>query len=222
MPNISQPFSGQTVPICDDAVQVNLSNDLPVALAVQISDITGATIVFDSSASFPPGSQSSMMHVAGSGFKWFSAFGGSFSTGYSFSASNAECCSFHPVPLPVAFLLEVMGVKPHKGVKPGKSSDSEAVNRPALLIHSRGRHQTCWHFSRAIYGGEEGNPAYWMLRKTSKTTWRLTLRRVSHEVVEYHCTTKKSAALPEKFEIIRPDKGGEFKNWPRFIKVSPA
>ena len=131
-------------------------------------------------------------------------------------------CRFHTQPLPAALLLEVRGRGPGAGVQPGKRcSDSDSVNRPTHLIHCRDQHHICRYFSRAIYGCECGNPAYWMLEKTSETTWSLILRRVSHEVAEYYCMTDNRDDAPTTFKRVRVDRL-EFENWPQFITVSPA
>jgi hypothetical protein len=101
----------------------------------------------------------------------------------------------------------------------GGSAVGTGLNRPTVLLHAEDADYAGYWFSRAIdLGDDGGNPAFWMLRKTARDTWSLSLRRGKGEVAAYRAKTKIRQAFPIKLTRIRTKAA--FKEWPSTITIS--
>ena len=114
-------------------------------------------------------------------------------------------------PLPVGLSLRL-----DTPVEGGSVSGREQLNRDTLLIRSQDPNFECCWFSRPLdFSADSGNPAFWMLQKTARDTWLLSLRRVSGEVASYHLNTKNKG-FPIKLQKGRTTR--DFQ-WPRTITI---
>jgi hypothetical protein len=142
---------------------------------------------------------------------------GSFRLSGSQSRPRGGRCKFfranEPVPVGLSLRLDTP-------VKGGTAAGREQLNRDTLLIRAQDPNFTCCWFSRPLdFGVDSGNPAIWMLQKSTRDTWLLCLRRITGEVAAYHLKTGK-AGFPITLKKGRVSK--EFTNWPRSITVGWA
>jgi hypothetical protein len=118
-------------------------------------------------------------------------------------------------PLPVALSLHF-----DTPIHGGTAAACEQLNQDTLLIRTQDPNFDCCWFSLPLdFGAAGDNPAYWMLQKTARDTWLLSLRRSSSDMAAYHLKTNKHA-FPIALKKGRVSE--EFKNWPRTITVSWA
>jgi hypothetical protein len=118
-------------------------------------------------------------------------------------------------PLPVALNLHF-----DTRIDGGTAVAREQLNRDTLLIRAQDPNFShCWFSLPLDFGAASGNPAFWMLEKTARDTWLLSLRQSSGDVAAYHLKTKKDA-FPITLKKDRVSK--EFTNWPGTITVSWA
>jgi hypothetical protein len=126
-------------------------------------------------------------------------------------------CIFFPANelLPVALNLHF-----DTRIDGGTAVAREQLNRDTLLIRAQDPNFShCWFSLPLDFGAASGNPAFWMLEKTARDTWLLSLRQSSGDVAAYHLKTKKDA-FPITLKKDRVSK--EFTNWPLTITVSWA
>jgi hypothetical protein len=125
-------------------------------------------------------------------------------------------CKYFPADrlLPIALQLRLGAA-----IKGRNSAAGESLHRPTQLLHAQeADFAGCW-FSPAInVGDENGNPAFWMLRKTATDTWQLSLRRGGAVVAAYRAKTKSHRASSIKLKMVRANN--KFTQWPATVTIS--
>src|SRR5262245_18823915 len=101
----------------------------------------------------------------------------------------------------------------------GGSAAGESLHQPTQLLHAQEvDFAGCW-FSPAIHlGDKNGNPAFWMLRKTATDTWQLSLRLGSAVVAAYRAKTKSKRTSSITLKMVRANN--KFKQWPATVTIS--
>jgi hypothetical protein len=101
----------------------------------------------------------------------------------------------------------------------GGNAARAGLNRPTLLLHAQDADFAGSWFSSAVDLGDDSRyPAFWVLRKTARDTWLLSLRGGKGDVAAYRAKTKIRQAFPIKLKRIRSN--ARFKEWPSTITIS--
>jgi len=119
-------------------------------------------------------------------------------------------------PVPVALSLQL------DAPVEGAESDPDPLNRPTTLLYSGSPGPECCWLSQPVDScSDRADAAFWMLTTSDARTWILLLRRGKADVVVYRFTTsgEQSGSFPLQLYLA---VGGEGRNWPRTVTLSPA
>jgi hypothetical protein len=138
---------------------------------------------------------------------------GSGSEGQRKPAKAGHSCKFFPAdrPLPVALQLRLAA-----DVQGGEGATGKLLTP---LLHSQEvDFEGCWFSPAVRLGDNNGNPAFWMLRKTATDTWQLSLRRGNAVVAAYRAKTKGNHVSSIRLKMVRAKN--RFKQWPATVTIS--
>jgi hypothetical protein len=112
----------------------------------------------------------------------------------------------------------VLGLELDSRIKGGPPIAVDQLNWPTLLVHSQDPNYACSWFSRPIdFGEKTGSLAFWMLQKTSRTSWQLSLHWLGEQLATYvHGSTQHG--FPFKMTR-KPPLSRMFKKWPRTVTI---
>lgn len=161
----------------------------------------------------------------------FEGENGPFEKNLTFNASHGEPAgSSGPAPRPPIFshfiktgnvIPRALALKVDAKVTKGTCAKCAELNQPTLLLHTIDAKKNGAWFSKPIaIGGKDESAAFWVLNKTSNTTWTLVLRQGKSAIATYTAKTEpKEASFPVK--LLRKGAGSKVcKNWPKSITVA--
>jgi hypothetical protein len=163
-----------------------------------------------SSGPIGSGSMMDLCHPVGSG----SGFGmpNSGST-YNASDLKSRVINLFPKNYLIPVHLICFADQPTSG---GRAAKRREFEQPISLIHSQdlaapGR----WYSGAIDLGDASGDPAFWMLERTSKDSWQFCLRRITGEIASFKAKSK-SAKFP--LVLSRQNATGRFR-WPKSVTI---
>jgi hypothetical protein len=120
--------------------------------------------------------------------------------------------------VPVALTLK-LGSKVTKGT----CAKCTELNRHTLLLHSdEAGAAGCWYSRPIAFCGKGASLGYWVLERSSATTWTLVLKQGDKVLVTFKTKTKpKDCSLP--IQLQRKGAGNKVcKDWPKMVTISAA